>query len=77
MRPMLNISLMSGLLACAACSSDAEPDEDWCLDPSYKVPLKVAVKVDGGFRDYCTLDTVWADSLASKSSSMSTPNPSM
>ena len=60
MRPTIFISLMSGLLACAACSSDAEPDEDWCLDPSYLVPLDVSVHVDRAFSDFRTVDSVFA-----------------
>ena len=40
-----------------SCSKDSPEDENYCLDPSYKVPLEVVVNVDESFKDYLTVDS--------------------
>lgn len=47
--------LVPFLLSC--CSKDSPEDENYCLDPAYKVSLEVEVNVDGAFRDYLTVDS--------------------
>lgn len=59
MKPFVNISLMAALLSVAACSDDNGPDEDWCLDPSYKVPLDVTINLDSTFTAYREVDSLF------------------
>lgn len=69
------VFFMSCLLACAAsCSNDKETeDDDWCLDPRYKVPLHVDVALDDAFGPYCDIDTVFKEkSLAESADSLNT-----
>lgn len=40
-----------------SCSNETIVDENYCVDPSYKVPLEVEIDVDDSFRDYQTLDS--------------------
>ncbi len=41
-----------------SCSKDTIEDENFCLDPSYKVPLEVEIDVDDSFRMYKTVDSI-------------------
>lgn len=41
----------------ASCSKDSTEDENYCLDPAYKVPLEIDVNVDETFTDYLTVDS--------------------
>lgn len=52
----------------SGCSADTmeEPDEDWCLDPEYHVPLTVTVNVDNRFREYVTSDSIFTRSAGEK-----------
>lgn len=41
-----------------ACRNEHVEDEDYCLDPSYMVPLTIDVMVDNKFTPYKTIDTI-------------------
>lgn len=47
------MSMLSG------CHNDFTEDENYCLNNSYKVPLRVDIDVDKQFREYKTIDTVF------------------
>lgn len=55
----LKLSILTLLLPFVSCSKDAIQDEDYCLDPSYQVPLQVVIDVDQSFNDYKTVDSVF------------------
>lgn len=54
-----------GICSLSACHDDLAENEDYCLDPSYMVPLTVDVNVDRAFRDYLTIDTLFNDTRSS------------
>lgn len=59
MKTYAKISLLTVLLPLVACHKDAVEDEDYCLNPAYKVPLEVVVNLDPSFREYHTIDSVF------------------
>lgn len=60
MKPSILFALAFGSVALLSCSKSDIEDEDWCIDPRYKVPLEVTVNLDDSFRDYCSVDTMYA-----------------
>lgn len=52
----VGIGLMT-MTALTGCKDEMEVNEDWCLDETYKVPLKVNVNVDKTFSDYVEIDS--------------------
>lgn len=55
-----DIALFLGALSLVACKGNGYEDEDWCLDPKYKVPLQVHVGLDDSFHDYLAIDSVFS-----------------
>lgn len=61
MKPIFKFSLYTCLLAVSlsSCKDNQAEDENYCLDPSYMVPLTVDVDIDNKFSPYKTLDTIY------------------
>lgn len=51
--------LLAAAISLPACKDLDTVDIDYCLDPSYKVPLEVTVNVNDSFRKHLDTDTVF------------------
>lgn len=60
MRRIIKYCLLAGLFPLVACSKDSiEEDDEYCLNPKYKVPLEVTVNLDKEFKPYKLIDSVY------------------
>ena len=60
-RTNLLLSIGIVLMLATGCKDETEPNEDWCLDSEFRVPVKVNIEIDKSFSDYLTIDSTKMD----------------
>lgn len=71
----LLLTIGIGLTVLTACKDNETPyNEDWCLDPTYKVPLAVKINIDKTFSNYTEVDSTAMDAGQYRSTTRGDPS---